>query len=107
MKIDVEKGSGNVYADLGYPNAEEMKVKAALASAIGCAIDELGLTQAQAASLMGVQQPKVSAMLRGRFRGISEAKMMACLQRLGRNVHIHVVPAKLPERAEIVVVASW
>lgn len=105
MNSEIEVSSGNVYADLGYRDADEMKVKAALAGAIGSAITELGMTQADAATQMGLPQPKVSEMLRGRFRGISEAKMMTCLQRLGRDVQITVKPAELPDRAEISVAA--
>ena len=84
--IEVEVGSGNVYADLGFENAEQMLVKARLVAKIGEIIRRRRLTQAQAAELLGIPQPKLSNMLRGRFRGISEAKMIDCLARLGRNV---------------------
>ena len=105
MKIEVEKGSGNVYADLGYPNPDEMKIKAGLAMAIARAIQDRGLTQVEAAKRMKLSQPKVSEMLRGRFRGISVEKMMACLQNLGLDVRISIAPASQPECAEILVVA--
>jgi len=52
------------------------------------------LTQLEAASLLGMTQPKISALLRGQFRGISEAKMMSALARLGRDIHIMVVPVQ-------------
>ena len=87
---EIEHGSTNVYADLGMPNAEEMLVKAQLATKIGEIIRRRKLTQVEAAQLLGIPQPKLSNMLRGQFRGISETKMLECLTRLGRNVRIVV-----------------
>ena len=87
---EIEKGSMNVYADLGKGDADEMLVKAQLASKISEIIKRRRLTQVQAAELLGMPQPKLSNMLRGRFRGISEAKMLECLTRLGRDVQIVV-----------------
>jgi predicted XRE-type DNA-binding protein len=91
MKIEV--GSGNVYRDLGVPDAERMLVKAQLATKIGDLVKRRRLTQVEAARLFGMTQPKISAMLRGQFRGISEEKMMHCLVALGQNVQIVVKPA--------------
>lgn len=88
--IDVEKGSGNVYEDLGLADAGDMQVKAALAAKIGEILQHRDLTQIQASEILGMPQPKLSGMLRGQFRGISEAKMLACLNRLGRDVEIVV-----------------
>ena len=88
--IAIEKGSSNVYEDLGLPAAAEMQVKATLAGKIGEIIKHRHLTQVQAAELLGIPQPKLSGMLRGQFRGISEAKMLECLNRLGRDVEIVV-----------------
>lgn len=90
----IEEGSTNVYADLERPDAEEILVKAQLASRIGEIIKRRRLTQAAAAEIIGLPQPKLSGMLRGQFRGISEAKMLACLTRLGRDVRIVVGPAR-------------
>ncbi len=89
----IEHGSTNVYADLGIGEADEMLVKAQLATKIGEIIKQRKLTQMQAAELLGVPQPKLSNMLRGQFRGISETKMIECLTRLGRNVEIVVKAA--------------
>ncbi len=86
----IERGSANVYADLGIGNAEEMLVKAQLATKIGEIIKQRKLTQTQAAKLLGIPQPKLSNLLRGQFRGISETKLIECLTRLGRNVEIVV-----------------
>lgn len=83
----------NVYADLGMADAEEMLVKAQLATKIGEIIKLRKLTQTQASSLLGMPQPKLSNMLRGRFRGISEAKMIECLTLLGSDVQIVVKTA--------------
>ncbi len=88
----IDKGSSHAYADLAYVDADSMRLKADLALAIGDLIAARGLTQSEAATLLGMTQPKVSAMLRGQFRGISEAKMMTALARLGRDVHIVVSP---------------
>lgn len=90
---NIERGSTNVYADLGLPDTEEMLVKAQLASKIGDIIKSRKLTQAQAAVLLGITQPKLSGMLRGQFRGISETKMLECLTRLGRDIEIVVKTA--------------
>lgn len=90
---EIEQGSTNVYADLGMPDAEEMLVKAQLAAKIGEIIKRRKMTQVQAAELLGMPQPKLSNMLRGQFRGISETKMIECLTRLGRNVEIVVKAA--------------
>ncbi|ADL56195.1 helix-turn-helix domain-containing protein [Gallionella capsiferriformans] len=90
---DIESGSNNVYADLGVPDAEEMWVKAQLATNIGEIIKRRKLTQVQAAELLGITQPKLSGLLRGQFRGISEAKLLECLTRLGRDIQIVVKSA--------------
>jgi predicted XRE-type DNA-binding protein len=83
-KVAVEDGSANVYADLGRSDADEMLVKAQLTSRIGEVIERRRLTQVAAAEITGLPQPKLSGLLRGQFRGVSEAKMLACLTRLGR-----------------------
>lgn len=91
--MEVEMGSGNVYADLGYDDAEEMLIKAKLVTEIAEIIKRKGLTQSQAAGLLGLTQPKLSNVLRGRFRGISERRLMDCLTKLGRDVQIVVKAA--------------
>ena len=100
--IEIEAGSGNVYADLGRADADEMLVKAQLASKIGDIIKRRKLTQARAAEILNILQPKLSGLLRGQFRGISEAKMMDCLARLGRDVRIVVGPARRAPGAGVV-----
>ena len=106
--IEIEQGSTNVYADLGHPDAEEMLVKAQLATKIGEILKSRNWTQQQAAEVLGMPQPKLSQLLRGQFRGISEAKMLEYLSRLGRRVQIVVGPerkATAPGRVEVVFAA--
>ena len=85
---EIEISSGNVYVDTGVENADEMLVKAQLAASIQEILSNRNLTQTQAAEILGLPQPKLSRMLHGHFRGISEAKMMDCITRLGRDVRI-------------------
>jgi predicted XRE-type DNA-binding protein len=92
-EIEIHEGSGNVYADLGYRDAEEMLVKAKLVRKISEIVQSKGLTQVETARLLGLTQPKVSALFRGQFRGISERKLIDCLTSLGRDVEIVVKDA--------------
>ena len=89
-RIEIHEGSGNVYRDLGFPDAEEMRIKAQLVSKIGEIIRSKGLTQVEAAKVVGLPQPKLSGILRGQFRGVSERKLIDCLTSLGRDVEIVV-----------------
>ena len=103
--IEIEEGTGNVYADLGMADADEMLVKAQLATKIGEIIKSRKWSQQQAADVLGLTQPKLSKMLRGQFRGISEAKMLDCLARLGRDVQIVIGPDRhTPSTGHIAVV---
>jgi predicted XRE-type DNA-binding protein len=92
--IEVRRGSDNVFADLGLPDAEALKVKAGLVIEIRKAMRGLGLTQQAAAKRMGITQPKVSDMMRGDFSNLSERKLMDCLTRLGYDIEIKVRPTK-------------
>jgi predicted XRE-type DNA-binding protein len=89
-KVEYERGSLNVYADLGFRAPEVMLVKAKLVTKIAELIAERDLTQSKAAVVLGIPQPKLSKMLRGQFRGFSERKLMDCLTRLGQDVDIVV-----------------
>ena len=82
-----------MYAALGYADSENMLVKAELTAKIAEIIQRRALTQADAARILGLTQPKISALLKGRFRGISEHRLLECLTRLGRDVHIVIRPA--------------
>jgi predicted XRE-type DNA-binding protein len=92
--MKITKGSGNVYKDIGVANPEAMLAKAQLVSRIASIIDARALTQREAAEIIGMPQPKLSNVLRGQFRGVSETKLMDCLLRLGNDVQIVVKPAK-------------
>ena len=92
--VEVHRGSGNVFADLGLPDADKLKIKTGLVIEIRKAMRSLGLTQLEAAKRMGITQPKVSDMMRGDFTNLSERKLMDCLTRLGYDIEIKVRPAK-------------
>lgn len=90
--IDYEVSTGNVYADLGFADAAEMLAKARIVSQIGRIIQARKLTQVQAATLLGIDQPKVSALLRGHFKGYSQERLIGFLTKLGMDVEIVVRP---------------
>jgi predicted XRE-type DNA-binding protein len=90
--IDYEVSSGNVYTDLGFADAAEMLAKARIVSQIGRIIQARKLTQAQAGELLGIDQPKISALLRGHFRGYSQERLIGFLTKLGMDVEIVVRP---------------
>lgn len=89
----IEISSGNVFADLGLPGAEQLKIKSGLVIQIARAIRRLGLTQQESARRMGISQAKVSGLLRGDFSNLSEQKLMECLNRLGYDIEIRLRPA--------------
>ena len=92
--LEQEPSSGNVFADLGLADAEEHLIKAGLVVKISRILQQRELTQAAAAHLMGIDQPKVSAMLAGQFRGYSVERLMRFLVALGHDVEIVVKPRK-------------
>ena len=97
--------ASNVYASIGLPEAAGMQVKAQLARQIQRAIKDLGINQAKAAVIVDMTESKLSGLVRGQFRGISEHKMMACLSALGNDVEIVVKPLEIGEVGRIGVVA--
>jgi len=92
----VEPGSGNVFADLGAPDADAHLVKADLVSRIDDLVRERGLTQTEAARRMGLSQPDVSRLLRGDFREYSHERL---LNALGRDIDI-VIRCPTPPAAD-------
>ena len=92
-RIEVEQGSGNIFADIGLPNPEERLAKADLAIRISEAIRARRLTQTQAARVLKIDQPKISRLLRGHLSGFSAERLMHFLTLLGRDVEITVRPA--------------
>jgi len=88
--VDYVVSCGNVFADLGLPKPEELLAKAELANKIAVIIQERKLTQAKAAKLLGIDQPKVSMLLRGRLTGFSIERLMRFLLLLGQDIKITV-----------------
>jgi len=86
--IEVLTSSNNVFCDLDVPDAQALKIKTGLMIEIMRGMRRLGLRQVEAAKRMGITQPKLSALLRGDFRSLSERKLMDCLNRLGYDIEI-------------------
>jgi predicted XRE-type DNA-binding protein len=93
-KIKVETGSGNIFADLGLPDAETHFLKAQIVAKIYRLTKERKLTQAAAGKRMGITQPEVSRMFRGNFREYSVDRLMEFLTAFDRDVEIRVRPHK-------------
>jgi predicted XRE-type DNA-binding protein len=90
----VEASCGNVFADLEVPDADEELAKAGLVHRISAILSEQKLTQARAAALLGIDQPKISALLRGKFEGFSTTRLFRFLNALGQDVEITVRPKR-------------
>ena len=93
-KIECERGSGNVFADVGLANPEEALAKAEIARHINKLIAERGLTQAEAGGILGVDQSRISALSKGRLTVFSLEKMMQFASRLGNEVEIVIKPSR-------------
>ena len=103
--IAAERSGRNVFADLGLPDARERLAKAELARRISEIIVARRLTQSEAAALLGIDQPKVSALVRGRLEAFSLERLMRFLNVFGRDVEIVVKPkARGRRRATLSVV---
>ena len=92
--LERDPSTGNVFADLGLADADEHLIKAGLVVKIDRIVRQRQLTQAATAQLIGIDQPKVSAMLAGQFRGYSVERLMRFLVALGHDVEIVVKPRK-------------
>lgn len=104
-KAAIEHGSGNVFADLGLAEPAERQTKTRLAMALNRGFKQHGLKQADAARLLGVPQPKVSALVNYRLDGFSVEKLMEFLTRLGNDVEIVVRPASAAGQVRVLEVA--
>ena len=91
-KIEVFASSGNVYADTGHPNPEEAMAKAELAILISNIIKRKKLTQKKAAELIGIDQPKISAIIRGQLSGFTIDRLFRFLIALGMDIIIEAKP---------------
>ncbi len=92
----VEAGSGNVFADLGLPDAEDMLLKSTIVIELRRLIKQRKLTQTAAAKLIGIGQADLSKILHGHFRGYSEARLMRMLTAFGQDVEITTRPRRKP-----------
>jgi predicted XRE-type DNA-binding protein len=98
----IHKSSGNVFTDLGFADSEERLLKAKLASKIAQLIAERRWTQSQTAERIGLDQPKVSRLLRGQLSGFSVDRLFAVLTRLGHSVEVRIsAKARAPEKSHI------
>lgn len=97
--------SGNVFADLGLPDAEELDTKVRLGAAICRIVERRRLTQTQVAAALGVNQPKVSALLHYKLEGFSVERLMRFLVVLGHDVEI-VIRTKPPSRSARIAVRA-
>lgn len=98
----VQPGSGNIFADLGFEDSEERLLKAKLAGKIAELIEDKGWTQAQTAARIGLDQPKVSRLMRGQLSGFSADRLFAVLNRLGHSVEVRIsAKARAPEKSHI------
>lgn len=104
-EIGVQASSGNVFADLSLDNADELLVKAELARRISSIITTQQMTQIEAAEALGIDQPKISALINGKLAGFSTTRLFRFLNALGRDVEIVVKP-KSHAQAQTRVVAS-
>jgi predicted XRE-type DNA-binding protein len=100
-----EVGSGNVFKDLGVPNAGEHLIKAQLVHKIDALLKKRGLKQLEVAELFGVRQPDVSKMLRGEFRQFSVERLLRFLVALDQDVSIVVRPNRSRSKAAALKVA--
>jgi predicted XRE-type DNA-binding protein len=87
-------GTSNVLADLGFADAEELSAKAILALKLNELIDRQGLSQVEAARILGMPQPKISALRNYKLQGISLERLMQALTALGQHVEIVVTPSR-------------
>jgi predicted XRE-type DNA-binding protein len=104
-KSKITLGSGNIFADLGLENSQEHYVKAHLVILVSRMIKAQNLTQGQVASKIGLRQPDVSKLLRGRFEGFSLERLLHFVRALGSDVEIKIKPGKPKQEGRIVVTA--
>ena len=105
-KRQYKVSSGNVFADLGVDAPEEALVKAELTAKIAEIIEDRGMTQIAAAEALGIDQPKVSALLKGKLTGFSTARLIRFLNVLGRDVEIVVKDSQKKGRGHVQVVMA-
>jgi predicted XRE-type DNA-binding protein len=102
----VHDSSGNVFADLGIEDADEYMAKSELAAEILRIVQRRRLTQAATAKLLGIRQPKVSELLRGRLDGFSTDRLLRFILRLGYDVHIKLSKARANTQGRMEITAG-
>lgn len=103
-KIEHEMSSGNVYADIGFPEPVEAQAKAELARKLGSIIKHRQLSQTAAAKLLGIDQPKISRLLRGQLKEFSMTRLLGFMLRLDRDIEIHIKKhrnVRVPPKIEV------
>lgn len=100
MENEYEKSSGNIFADLGFPNSEQELLKAKLTVRIYQLIKKQGLTQKTAAKLLGTTQSQISALMRCRPTSISVGRLMEFLTMLGQDIEVKIKPVKKGKKNE-------
>ena len=95
-RIQIEKGSGNVLADIGLPNPEEALAKAEIARQVNRILVARKLSQAEAGVILGIAQPRVSDLFRGRLGRFSLDKLINFAKRSGNDVEIRIKPSRRP-----------
>jgi predicted XRE-type DNA-binding protein len=96
--IELEKSCGNIFADLEIPDSDEYLAKAKLASKICELINQRNLTQTEAGKLLGVNQPKISALMTGKLDGFSSERLFRFLNALDQEIEIIIKPKKSPNQ---------
>jgi predicted XRE-type DNA-binding protein len=106
MTERVVKGSGNVFQDIGFENADEMLVRAELTHQIYKIIKERGLKQREAARILGLKQPDVSDLMNGKFKDFSLERLLALLRKLDRDIEIVISPTPRNRRGSEIHVSA-
>lgn len=105
-RVRIERGSGNVFADLGFPDAEELSTKVRLAVEINRLLVSQRLTQVTAAERLEVSQPKISALKNYKLEGLSVERLMSFLLALGQDVEIRITPRRVARAPGRIVVQA-
>ena len=93
-QIEFEKSSGNVFKDLDLPDADELFLKATLGFEVFQIIEDRQLTQAEAAKILGVKQPEISRLKKGKFHHYSVERLLTFLNRFNRDIEIRITPSE-------------